>query len=354
MKEEKEEEVEEVVVNNVAVLLTGALRTIEQTAPHLVAQVLEPVERAGGLAHVYACLENDTSLEDAAWGRWLDGALGASGDGGRRRLRALRWCSKAGDPLWQQLSAHLDAGLAESGVDPGSRAYLMAGGSMFEYHQLRLAHERLFREGARYDWLLRMRTDAVLLRPLRFDWLTWPAERVAARLAALRGEAADPPSAGEDETLASRFLATLLLEDEALPSVLPRLRHLSLLAADGARLPTSAAALRRYLGEGRYVLTLRANLAYLVRQRDFGLVPALGGFYGALRLPPGRAGDPWWWNAEQQFQAACRASGLDVHDYSTLHEESSLYAYERSRFFDDASGALRRDGPAGLWCVVRH
>lgn len=55
------------------------------------------------------------------------------------------------------------------------------------------------------------------------------------------------------------------------------------------------------------------------------MIPSLAFMYGTVKSP--HIND-YWFNAENQFQAACYNSDLTIFDYNTLFEDKSLYEYD--------------------------
>jgi hypothetical protein len=110
-------------------------------------------------------------------------------------------------------------------------------------------------------------------------------------------------------------------------------------------------ALGAYIREGKYVLTIRKNLLYVVRRNYMHYIPFLGMGYGMIRLPLTHTEeDHYWWNAESQFQAVCYHSNLTIYNYDTEHECASLYNFKKEAYFDDTYN-LKSDSV--LYCLIR-
>ena len=65
--------------------------------------------------------------------------------------------------------------------------------------------------------------------------------------------------------------------------------------------------------------------------------------------------DPYCYNSETQFELMCQHSKLSVFDYGDHTDDSSLYKYDESTFFD---GVVTENEPLGkckarLYCLVR-
>ena len=104
--------------------------------------------------------------------------------------------------------------------------------------------------------------------------------------------------------------------------------------------------LKNYIKNGLYILTIRKNLLYILRRKNFSLIPSISNCYGSLNFFK----NEYWWNAESQFRSACAYSQLSIFDYSTGFEESSLYDYNPQKFFDE-SGNMKKEM---LYCLIRY
>ena len=325
------------VINmKVAVLLTGALRTIKKTIRFLRRHVLEV---AGDQVDVYACVQNDTAESEAVWREWFEGQIGGY-------LRDMVWFSNAAEE-WAVIRERL---LAPMPLEESWKGYLRNSGSMVEYYQLYLAYLRM-RAGEQkhsfvYDYVIRARTDSIFAKPVDFHWLSWTPEQCGARMSAV---AAGLGTTLDDPRVFQAFMSTLW-SDEVLPN-LPSIWTDNQPAPGAARRAVTDEEIQSYVREGRYVLTLRKNNLYVVRRDLFSLIPAgLGTMYGTFRT---KHSDNYWFNAEGQFRAACYEAGLAVYDYSTDFEEKSLnyaHSWQEDLFFN-AEGELIH--PMMLYCVVR-
>lgn len=319
----------------VAVILSGALRTIKKTIRYLKANVLLTAEH-----DLFLCVQNDTSQSEEEWMTWWRQEVGPW-------IRSLIWFSKDRMADW---ATHRERLLSHMPLEESWKAYLRNSGSMIEYAQLHLAYldmvEREYRCGWRYDYVVRARTDSIYTKPVDFHWLRWTEEEVEARMnqirEGLRAVHKDPQS------VATYFMATVLSEDVL--SNLQNINASSLLSPTESALPDSAAALKDYLHTGRYMLTLRKNNLYVAPRTCFYMIPSLAHMYGQFRSP---YSDNYWFNAEGQFRDACYYSCVSVFDYTTDFEEKSLeyaHTWNESLFFDAGGNVLH---PHMLYCVVR-
>ena len=106
--------------------------------------------------------------------------------------------------------------------------------------------------------------------------------------------------------------------------------------------------IQEFLNQGRYILTFRTNLLYIVKREYFYLIPSLGTMYSLFKFPLFE--HPHWFNSETQFQAVCHYTDLTIFDYESKTESDSLYNYEESRYFTPEGGLK---GESLLYFVVR-
>ena len=330
-----------------AVLLTGALRTIKKTMRFFKRNVLCAVDKHE--IAVYACVQNDTSESDESWTEWLCSEIGPC-------LLDVTWFSLDKFPAWV---VHRDLQLEHLLIDQGWKGYLRNSGSMIEYFQLQLAYMKMYRieqiGGFRYDYIIRARTDSIYAKPLDFHWLDWSEDQVANRLRAIKEEMVackwiEEKGQENPHEVLRQFMCTLLSDD-----LIP---NLAFIQTEYVPSPTekqgdlimTPSFLRKYIHEGRYILTIRKNNLYIAHREHFHFIPTLGTMYGFLRSPHS---DSWWFNAEGQFRDACYYSCLSIFEYSSEFEEKSLaypHQWNEADFFDEHGEVIH---PRMIYCVVR-
>jgi len=324
----------------VAVILTGALRTIKKTIRYLKKNVLRTPD-----THVFACVQNDTQLSEEEWTAWFKEQLGD-------HLKSIEWFSLEKHPEWV---THRETQLQNICIEEGWKNYLRRSGSMIEYFQLQLAYMKMWKteqsHGFRYEYIVRARTDSIYVKPVDFHWLKWSEAEVLDRWNRIKEELQQTKMEVTPLSMFRSFMCTLLSDD-----VIPNLEHIwtdyvpcetETMLDDTANLPLK---LHMYLKKGRYILTLRKNNLYVVRRELFHMIPTLGTMYGFMRSPHS---DSWYYNAEGQFRDACYYSCISVFDYGTLYEDRSVVAvhdWNEADFFDLQGNLLNS---RMLYCVVR-
>jgi hypothetical protein len=214
--------------------------------------------------------------------------------------------------------------------------YLRSSGSMIENYQFYLSYLQLVqyetREKIQYDYILRMRPDTVLTKPIDFSWLNLSDEEIDSRITRIQSKTEDPilrVSLFMNSLVDSVRIESDLISNEC--DIQPDdsiVRNL---------LSSSPACIRDYIVAGRYILTFRNNILYIVKRAYAHLLPCVGTMYGTFPLP----NDTYWFNAENQFRMVCVYSGLSIFNSTTRLEGDSLYEYDPVKYYDE-SGNLKK------------
>ena len=349
----------------VAIILTGALRTIKKTIPYFKKHLLlQPTD-------IYICVQNDTQESEETWNAWFKEELGKEELGkeelsgeffgkeelGKEELGKEELCKKDIDIksiTWFSLYTykdwvgHRELLLQNMRIDQTWKDYLRRSGSMIEYFQLQLAYMKMtdyeHYNRFEYDYLIRARTDSIYTKPIDFHWLHWTPSDVAERIETVKEELR--LSKISEELLFPYFMSTIVSDD-----VIPNIQyiHAGYYPYQGFVDPLDLQSLHTYIKEGRYILTFRKNNLYIVRRNLFHLIPSLGTMYGQFKS---LYSDQWWFNAEGQFTSVCYHAMLNTHDYNTDFEDRSVEAvgWNEADFFDCDFNCVN---PRMLYCMVR-
>jgi hypothetical protein len=301
---------------HVAVLYTGQLRTIRKTMPFFKKYVLLHPN-----VHVFACLQNDKTEPIEETISWIRNELG-------EHLKVLQWFNPH-DSTFINFREHL---LHDLDITDSWKGYLRRSGSMIEYYQLQCIYHALFRyetkQGSAYDYILRCRPDTIFCKPIDFKWLQFSEHDIQNRLVQIENEykkrGIDAPYSKRFDTFMNTLLHTSVTMNVINPSYVSH-RTKSFIE------PQTPAQIQTYLQQGRYILTFRTNLLYIVKRDYFYLLPALGTMYSLFKFPLFE--HPHWFNSETQFQGACYHSDITIFDYESKTESDSLYAYDEKRYF---------------------
>ena len=206
------------------------------------------------------------------------------------------------------------------------------------------------KNGFKYDYIIRARTDSIYTKPVDFHWLNLTEEEVSKRLDRIRAELILCKIDISSVNVMRYFMCTILSDD-----TIPNIQHIWAEYAphemehvvDNEITPN---ILCTYINKGRYILTLRKNNLYIIRRELFYMIPTLGTFYGFLQSPHA---DSYWFNSECQFRSACYYSCITIFDYGSLYEDRSVaavHAWNEADFFDQDGNMLNS---RALYCVVR-
>ena len=317
----------------VAILFTGALRTIKKTMRYFKQNLLLTSD-----VDVFACIQNDTPSPDSEWEQWLHQEIGP-------HLKCIQWFSLQHHPdfisIRDKLLSHLN--VSQHWID-----YLKNSGSIIEYYQTYLAYIKMCQyedTHQRYRYIVRSRTDTIFAKPVDFHWLHWTDTEVEKRISTINDELTNSNIPITPENTLSYFMTTIISDSliHNTQNILPRY-----IPNTATSVPTSPSDINTYIKTGQYALTIRSNNLYIINREFFNFIPTLSFIYGFIRSP---YNDDYWFNSENQFQAACYYSGLAIFDYNSIFEDKSLYEYDEKRYFDLDYNILN---PYMLYCLVRN
>jgi len=313
----------------VAIIYTGALRTIKKTIQYFIKNVLLHSD-----VNVFACIENDTNIPDME--SWLNDELGD-------HLKSLEWFSK--NSHWIE---HRDYLLENMNIHEQTMNYLKNSGSMIEYYQLYRANIKMInferKYNFKYDYVIRVRTDTIFAKPIDFHWLHWSEQEVESRVNIIRQELIKSNIELSDYNIINYFMNTIISDD-----IIPNIPNILGKTYQNRDVLPNIANLNEYIKNGSYILTIRRNLLYIIRRDLFYTIPCIGLSYGYMTFH-GSEND-YWWNAESQLEAILYNSNITAHDYNSKFDDNSLYNYSENKYFDLNYNIINTHM---LYCLVRY
>ena len=333
----------------IAVFYTGALRTVDKTMKHFKRNIV-----LHNNVHIYACLENDSSLTNDEWEARFKHEFGDN-------MKRVIWKSNKHDSDWNSVKkvnmehVHFPIGWANK--------YLNDSGSMFEHYQMQTAykvmviHENEY--NFKYDYIIRCRTDTIFSRPIDFHWLNYSDEQLKTIITTVSAKLREH-NIMKDIT---PYLMYYMINEDILDNVhniqADIRQHESYkeflgnceTIFDGIDMDMDAKVreLNHYIKYGKYILGFRCNLLYICRREYFHIIPLLGTAYGLLKHP--QIGDDYWWNSESQFEAICYHAGLSIFNYCSDYEGASVYSFQRDKYFDENNEIKEK---SLIFCLVRN
>ncbi len=288
--------------------------------------------------HIFACIQNDTGLENSEWETWIRSEIGEN-------LKSIEWFQNTAE--WATIR---DRALSHTGIPPQWKNYLATSGSMVEYQQLYLAYLKMSSQEAhdqqKYEFVVRSRTDTLFAKPIDFHWLQWSDEEVQSRLEKVKAHLDSSSEGQKDPKKILHFFMTTIFSDDLIKNI-PNICYDPKYTVD-QWVPNSASELNQFIRTGKYILTIRANNLYICNRQFFYLIPSLAFMFGHLHAP---VCDEYWFNAENQFRSACYYSGLRAFDYNTWFEDQSVSAYNDENYFDEHGNLIHSEM---LYCLVRR
>jgi hypothetical protein len=320
----------------VAVLLTGALRTIRKTIKYFKKNVILTPD-----VDVFACVQHDSAdMTISEWEKWFEEQIGT-------HLKYLEWFSLDRHPEWV---IQRDTLINHISIPNNWKNYIRSSGSMIEYAQLQYAYFKMAAyeqsHNFKYNYIVKSRTDTIYAKPVDFHWLNWTDSQVGFRLENILEEMKYDGIEINDSNIIKYFMTTIFSDDLIL-NIKDMISEM-IESRDGSIPKPNPTELNEYIKNGSYILTIRANNVYIVRRDLFNLIPALGTMYGMLHYPQE---DEYWFNAENQFRAACYNSNLTIYNYDNSFEAKSLYSYNEANYF---TSTFELKQPRMMYCVVRY
>ena len=317
----------------VAILFTGALRTIKKTMRYFKQNLLLTPD-----VDVFACLQNDTNIPNSEWEEWLHQEMGD-------HIKHIEWFKLSEHQDWVSLRDKL---LSNLNLIDHWKNYIRNSGSIIEYYQLYLSYLKMCNyedTHQRYSYIIRSRTDTIFAKPIDFHWLNWTDSQVEERITKINTELSLSNIEINTTNTLNYFMTTILSD-----SLINNIQHIiaRYIPNSNPIIYTTASEINNYIKNGPYILTIRSNNLYIVSREYFNFIPTISHIYGLLKSPHN---DNYWYNSENQFQAACYFSNLSVFDYNSLFEDKSLYEYDEKRYFDLKYNILN---PYMLYCLVRN
>ena len=218
-------------------------------------------------------------------------------------------------PLREELLTNMDVG-------DFWKNYLRNSGSMIEYNQLYLAFNEMKKyeelNNIRYDYVIRLRTDVVITRSIDFSWLAFTEEQIESKANRLKEIYSDYS--------VSHLMNNLLCEERR--SFVNR-----------SDLSHEVSDIIDYIKNGRYIISLRKNVFYIVKRELVDDFIEIGIKYGSIK----DYAYANWFDAESQLELFLKRANITYFDSVTEVEGDSLYKYYVCNYFDQHGNLLIRD-----------
>ena len=300
---------------NIAVIYTGEDRTICDTLSYFKKNVL-----LNNNVHVFSVIQtnNIDSIQ-----KLIKLHMGDN-------LKSCEWFNK-NDSVLNSIMYKL---VTNMDIDNKTKDYLLNSGSIIEYYQLWLGYIAMTgkenKEKFKYDYVIRYRTDIVINKAIDFTWLDMTADEIKRRMDIIY-----TITNNKDVEKNVIYFMNSLIDFDRMDNIIASsdcivnnnsLDIQNLMNDNNKKFINN---LKKYIKSGRYIITLRKNLFYMIRRDLFSIIPTLGICYGTYKDD----GD-YWWNAESQFQKLLTEQNITIFNSTTDIEDKSLYAYEKNNYYD--------------------
>jgi len=359
----------------IAVIYTGQIRTLENTLPYFIENVLNnnisDKHKVNKTVHVFATIELPSSEEEKAYYESL--LVSNMGD----HIKSLVWLDR-NDSEWIKIRERL---LKNMNIHEQTKHYLRTSGSMIEHYQTYLSSQSMINYenfitsdtgiDYKYDFVERVRTDIVICDPLDYTWIIMDRETIIKRLdkqvsfMKINNDFLENENIEEDKNksnnnkLLTYFMTSLVNENRYKTNEINETNGLVCICStmskkDEDKIITKTVnnekcinmdELRKYILDGDYIITFRSNLLYFTNRKCFGKISLLGIEYGThSSINTCSIKDPlYFWNSESQFETICSDNGISVFNSDNKIEAVSLYGYEKSNYFDENNKLKKRD-----------
>lgn len=322
-------------LNNIAVFYTGEMRTINKCISYLKRNVL-----INDNVHVFATLQthpytekyNESVLKDL---------LGI-------HLKSLIWFKNDDDPEYVSMRDNLiETGSVKCGdkiyyYTPSLKQYLKMSGTIAETYQYYLSYKKMaeyeIENNIKYDYIIRIRTDIVITKKIDFSFLTMTDEDLLKRLNKIKHKLLQ--NDGISKKCIIFLMNSLLDEDRMFYSDL----NDNCVFSNNTELNVikNIRELNDYIKNGKYIITIRKNLFFLIKRDLFIPIYDFAFKYGKFINNGDGIQDNYFWDGETQFQRCLCYYGINQFNSTCLIEDESLYSYEKNKYFLD-DGSLNTD-----------
>lgn len=301
----------------IAIIYTGAVRTIEKTIDHFVNNILLNDD-----THVFAVIQSTYEIYYAKLLR----------EKFKSHLKSIKHF-RIRDPDWIDLQKIL----IDQFTNPCTKYqkdYLLSSGSMVEYYQLHLAYIALYeyekQHNFKYDYIMRTRTDVVYTQKLTFEWLNWNVEDI--RKIFPRDE-----TNKDNAKYVCNVMNGLVMPSRTIIDIVTCYNKTNndLLFNDLIQNYTDD-KLINYIRNGRYIIIGRGNIVYIIKRDYFDRIQSLGYSYGLIHSE-----ETYWWNAETQLSIILFENNITIFDSCTHIEMLSLYDYDTNNYYLEDACTLK-------------
>jgi len=313
----------------IAILYTGEFRTCEKTIHYTKQNILlnDDVHIFAIIQSQYENIQHDSNFIKSHMGL---------------HIKHLTNFNKT-DKLWSSIQDEL---LSNMPIHQCTYNYLKNSGSMIEYYQAYLAYQQVLHyeqvNNIKYDYIIRLRTDVIYTQPLTFNFLSLTTGDIINYFKIIQKHTQGPQLLSVNHI--KLFFNNLLSENNKHTRFEANYSNcdihynsgyinnaISYILNDHINDYVAFEKIREIIHKGKYIITLRKNVFFVIKRNFFSQIVSLGVTYGKYI---GNNND-YWWNAESQLQEICKINEISIFDSTTLLEDKSLYDFQDNNYFNN-------------------
>ena len=210
--------------------------------------------------------------------------------------------------------------------------YLKNSGTIAETYQYYLSYLEMKKyeniHNFSYDYIIRIRSDVIITKKIDFSFLDLSNEDILKRLVNIRY------LIFENDIMSIKclkyFMISLIDENRVNANLNDTTCYLN---NNELEKINNVMQLQNYIKYGKYILTIRKNLFFIIKRNLFEPIHDLALKYCKMNDNINGIFDEYFWNGETQFQRILFYNNITQFNSCALLEDESLYNYDNTKYF---------------------
>jgi len=310
----------------VAIFYTGEMRTINKCFEYFKNNVL-----INENVHVFATLQTHPYTE-----KYNQSVLERNLN---EHLKSLKWFRNEDDEEYTSIRDKLINEaffLYENQIysfPDQLKDYLKNSGTIAETYQYYLSYLEMKKyeniHNFKYDYIIRIRSDIIITKKIDFSFLDLSNEDILKRLVYIRY------LIFESDIMSIKCLKYFMISLIDENRVKANLNDTDCFLNNNNELEkiNNIEQLQNYIKYGKYILTIRKNLFFIIKRNLFEPIHDLALKYCKMNDNINGVFDKYFWNGETQFQRNLFYNNITQFNSCALLEDKSLYNYDSREYF---------------------
>ena len=310
----------------VAIFYTGEMRTINKCFEYFKNNVL-----INENVHVFATLQTHPYTE-----KYNQSVLERNLN---EHLKSLKWFRNEDDEEYTSIRDKLINEaffLYENQIysfPDQLKDYLKNSGTIAETYQYYLSYLEMKKyeniHNFKYDYIIRIRSDIIITKKIDFSFLDLSNEDILKRLVNISY------LIFETDMMSNKCLKYFMISLIDENRVKANLNDTDCFLNNNNELEkiNNIEQLQNYIKYGKYILTIRKNLFFIIKRNLFEPIHDLALKYCKMNDNINGVFDKYFWNGETQFQRILFYNNITQFNSCALLEDKSLYNYDSREYF---------------------